>query len=255
MPLAKEDPLHHVVDHHFGWGWLQTIGFTQHVFFLLIVGALCILVFPLITRRIKADGTGGRLATFFEVLLLYIRDEVSRPFLGKEGDRFLPIIWTFFFFILFCNLVGLIPGSRTATSNISVTAALALVSFVFYTGIGIQRHGFFRYLKASILVGPPSLWIVMAPVEILGQMMRPFALAVRLFANMVAGHTMLAVFFMFCIMAVKSGSILMGGTIAVLSVFAAVCVSFLEILVAFLQAFIFTFLTTVFLSMAIHPEH
>ncbi|MFQ5653472.1 MAG: F0F1 ATP synthase subunit A [Planctomycetota bacterium] len=253
LPVASSDPLEHIFDHPLlKVGGMPVI--TMHVVMLWVAAALCLLLFPVIVRRIARDGTGGRLATFFEAILLFIRDEMARPFMGKDGDRFLPIIWTFFFFILFCNLLGMIPGSATATGNISVTAGLAAVSFVTYHSIGIAHNGFFGYLKANLLVGPPFLWPLMIIVELAGHAIRPCALCIRLFANMVAGHTMLAVIIGFAL-ALRWDNLLAGSGIALVSVVSAVLLNFLELLVAMIQAFIFTFLTTVFLSMAVHPEH
>ena len=239
-PLASgTDPLHHVVDHIFAEGsLLHTLGVTKHVIFLWIAAGLCLCIFPLIVRRIQKDGTGGRLAGFFEFLLIrLIRDEITRPFMGKDGDRFLPIIWTFFFFILFCNLLGMLPFGATATANLGVTAGLAIASLVFYHSVGIRRNGFVPYWKANLLVGPPALWVMMAPIEIMGHVIKPCALAIRLFANMVAGHVMLGVFFMFCVMAVESGSAIVGTTIPLVAMLAAIAISFFEIFVAFLQAY------------------
>lgn len=248
---AGNDPLAHVLDHNHGWA----LGITQHVLFLLISAVACVLVMTYVARRMSGGETGGRLGGFFEVLLIWlIRDQVVRPFLGKEGDKFLPFLWTLFFFILFNNLIGLIPGAATATGNINVTAGLAVCAFVVYHAVGIKRNGFIHYLKANLLVGPPYLWGLMIPIEIMGHIIKPCALAIRLFANMVAGHTMLAVFMGFCLLFTPDNN-LGGGLVAGISVGAAVAIYFLEIFVGFLQAFVFTFLVTVFLSMAIHPEH
>ena len=193
--LAGSDPLAHVLDHSF-----LPLGITVHVFWMLIATVLCILVCRTVAARMEGGETGGRLAGFFEVILLYIRDEVVRPFLGKEGDKFLPIIWTLFWFILFMNLLGLvpIPGNSTATGNIAVTGALATFALVFYHSIGIKKNGLIHYTKANLLVGPSYLWPMMIPIEIFGHIIKPCALAIRLFANMVAGHVMLAVFMGFC---------------------------------------------------------
>ncbi len=251
--LASADPLEHVLDSSLG-PLTETLGITKHVLMMLISAALCIAIFPMIVRRMEIRGSTGRIGNFFEVILLYIRDEVVRPFLGHEGDKYLPIVWTFFFYILFCNLLGLIPGAASATGNINVTVGLALCSALIYHGIGIWHHGPLRYLKNNLLVGPPLLWWMMIPIEIMGHIVRPTALAIRLFANMVAGHLMLAVVVGFTLFFTKS-SILLGGGVAVVSAAGAVCLNFLELLVALIQALVFSFLTTVFLSMAVHAEH
>jgi len=248
--LAAADPLEHVVDRAIGGqfsGGLVSpdVFFSYHITYMLIAAVICCLLLPFVAHRIAADGTGGRLGGFFESILLFIRDDVVRPFVGEEGDKYLWIIWTFFFFILFCNLLGMLPKiGLTATASLSVNAALASISFLIYHGVGIKKNGLLKYLKANFLVGPPFLWPLMIIIEAMGHVIKPCALAIRLLANMVAGHLLLAV-----ILGLSSGAVsLVTGS-------AVVALTFLEILVACIQAFIFTFLTTVFLGMAIHPDH
>jgi ATP synthase subunit 6/ATP synthase F0 subunit c len=125
----------------------------------------------------------------FEVFIKYIRDEIARKAIGAEGDRYLPYLLTCFFFIWTCNLLGLIPGLATPTSNISVTAALAVLAFVMIHLAGIRRYGVVKHLKHVMPGGLPAwLYPIMLPVEILGMLTKPFALCIRLFANMTAGH-------------------------------------------------------------------
>ena len=247
--LAAGDPLSHVLDKKIEF--LNGIGITWHVVFMFIAAALCLLIFPLVAKRIASDRP-GRLGNFFEAMLLFVRDEMARPFLGKDTEKYLPLLWSFFFFILFSNLLGMLPVvGKTATSNFSVTAGLALISFVIYQTAGMRRNGVVHYWKANLLVGPPYLWPLMILIELVGHVIKPCALAIRLFANMVGGHIMLAVIISFT--AVES--FFPGGLIALVAAGGAIFINFLEILVAFIQAFIFTFLTTVFLSLALHPEH
>lgn len=240
--IAAGDPMSHVLD-----TYLIGHVFTKHVLMMFIVAGLCVWLFSTVAARIEGGQPGGRLAGLFEVLLTFIRDDVAKPFLGKDTNQYLPILWTFFFFILFCNLLGLIPFSATATGNAMVTGGLATVSFVVYHAAGIKRMGFVPYVKAIFLVGPPFLWPLMIVVEAMGHIIKPVALTIRLFANMVAGHVMLAV-----IIGIGAAS---GIALGAVTSSAAVLLMFLELLVAFIQAFIFTFLTTVFLSMSLHPEH
>lgn len=240
--VAAGDPMSHVLD-----SWFIHGVFSKHMLMLAVAAGLCLWLFPMIAQRIEGGATGGRLTGLFEVLLVFIRDDVAKPFLGKDTNRFLPIIWSFFFFILFCNLLGLIPFSATATGNLAVTGGLATVSFVIYHGAGIKQNGFVPYVKAMFLVGPPFLWPLMILVEAMGHIIKPVALMIRLFANMMAGHVMLAV-----IIGIGAA---MGVAVGVVTGSAAVLLMFLELLVAFIQAFIFTFLTTVFLSMSLHPDH
>jgi F-type H+-transporting ATPase subunit a len=255
LPLAAgggHSPLDHVRDHDLAF-LTETLGITKHVLMMLVAGGLCLVIFPMVARR-AALPHPGRMATMFEALLLFVRDEMARPFLGKDTERFLPIIWTFFFFILFCNLLGLIPGSATATGNISVTAGLAAVSFSIYHFVGIRENGLLHYLKANFLVGPVYLWPLMILIEAAGHVIKPVALMIRLFANMVGGHIMLAVVIGFTGV-LTLDNLPIGIPVALIAAGGGIFLNILELLVAFIQAFIFTFLTTVFLSMALHPEH
>ena len=161
----------------------------------------------------------------------------------------MPFFLTVFFFILFCNLIGLIPYSATPTGNISVTAALALCTFVVVQVAGIANNGLFGYFKSLVPSGMP-LWLLpmMVPIEILGLFSKPFALCIRLFANMIAGHVAILVFLGLIIM-------LQNYLIAPFSVGFAAAIYLLEIFIAFIQAFIFTLLSALFISMAAHPDH
>ena len=253
VTLASSDPLGHVLDHDLYW-LTENLQITRHVLFLVLAAALCLIVFPMVAKRIAGGAPGGRFTGLFEVILIYIRDQMVEPFLGDDTRKFVPLIWTFFFFVLFCNLLGLVPGSATATSNISVTAGLALIAFVTYHAVGVKRNGLIKYLKDTLLVGPVLLWPMMIPIEILSQIIRPCALAIRLFANMVGGHIMLAVILGFAGI-LSAESFFLGTTITVISLASCVLLMFLELLVAGIQAYIFAFLTTVFLSLAIHPEN
>ncbi|MEE2883633.1 MAG: F0F1 ATP synthase subunit A [Planctomycetota bacterium] len=253
VTLASSDPLTHVLNSDLAW-LTDNLLITKHVLYLLLAATLCLLVFPMVAGKLAGGVPGGRFAGFFEVILIYIRDEMVEPFLGEDTRKFVPLIWTFFFFVLFCNLLGLIPGAATATGNVNVTAGLAVIALFTYHAVGIKRNGLVKYVKSSLLVGPWWLWWMMIPIEILGQIIRPCALAIRLFANMVGGHMMLAVILGFTGI-LSAESFFLGTTITVISVLSCVLLMFLELLVAAIQAYIFAFLTTVFLSLAIHPEH
>jgi F-type H+-transporting ATPase subunit a len=164
--------------------------------------------------------------------------------MGKEGVRFFPFIATLFLFILFCNLLGLIPGSYTVTSQIAVTAAFALFVYGMSVILGFMMHGF-KFLSILIPPGtPPWLLPMMVPIELISQLARPLSLAVRLFANMTAGHTILAVLF---------GLVLAGGVLIGWLPFAfTIALNGLELIIAFIQAYIFTVLTCVYLGDAMH---
>ncbi|MBI4577278.1 MAG: F0F1 ATP synthase subunit A [Planctomycetes bacterium] len=228
----------------------QRLGISFHVLLLMTASLLCMVLFSLAARGHGPHHMvprGG--AHLLEVLLLFIRDEVVRPALGRAGDRYLPVLWTFFFFILFSNLLGLVPGAGTATANIGVTATLAVLAFSFYHLMGIREQGPIAYLRNIVPPGLP-LWLLplMILVEAIGHLAKPFALAVRLCANMTAGHIVILVIigFIFTFQSYAAAGI---------SVPAAVALNMLEIFVALVQAYVFTFLVTVFLSAAVHPEH
>src|SRR5262249_3867748 len=129
---------------------------------------------------------------FFEVIMLFVRDEVVRPFLGHNTERFIPVLWTFFFFILFCNLLGLVPGMATATGQFYVTGTLAFTAFIWWHACGIMEQGPVAYFKNIV---PPGLpWWLIVPmffIETVGHIVKPFALMIRLWANMTGGHAVL----------------------------------------------------------------
>jgi F-type H+-transporting ATPase subunit a len=185
-----------------------------------------------------------------EVFIVFIRDEVVYPNMGeKQGKRFLPLILTFFFFIVLMNLLGLIPGSATATGSISVTAGLAIITFMTYVIFG--NRDFWRHIFAT--PGVP-LWLlpIMIPVEIIGLFTKPFALAIRLFANMNAGHIIIMAFLGIIIN-------LQNYWVALGSVPMAVAIYMLELFVALLQAYIFSLLSSIFIGAAVleheHTNH
>lgn len=222
---------------------------TKHVIFMWIVALLVFLTFYIIARSYKSSLIPKRFTNFFEVFIIFVRDEIAAPTLGKAYKPFLPFLLTLFFFILFGNFIGLLPFSATFTSNIAVTATLAIISFIVIQLGGIKHNGLFGYFKGLIPHGIP-MWLLplMIPVEILGLFTKPFALAIRLFANMIARHTVILALI---------GLIFFMGTIfiAPVSVAFAVFIYLLEILVALIQAYIFTMLSSLFIGMAVHQEH
>jgi len=222
---------------------------TKHIVFMWIVALLVFLTFYFIARGYKKSLIPKRLANFFEVFIIFIRDEIAEPTLGNAYKPFLPFLLTLFFFILFGNFIGLLPFSATFTSNIAVTATLAIISFIVIQLGGIRQNGFFGYFKGLIPHGMP-MWLLplMIPVEILGLFTKPFALAIRLFANMIAGHIVILALI---------GLIFFMGTpyVAPVSIAFAVFIYLLEILVALIQAYIFTMLSSLFIGMAVHQEH
>lgn len=222
---------------------------TKHVFFMWLTALLLLILFYIVARSYKKSLVPKGIANVFEVMILFVRDEIVKPTLGEGYEKFVPYLLTLFFFILFGNLLGLIPYSSTFTSNIAVTATLAIFSFFAIQIGGIRQNGFFSYVKGLVPKGIPSwMLIIMIPVEILSLFTKPFALAIRLFANMIAGHIVILSML---------GLIFFIGTyfVAPVSVLFAIFIYLLEILVALIQAYIFTILTSLFIGMAVHQEH
>lgn len=232
---------------------------TKHVVMLGVAALLCMLV--LIPTAIAHErhhterGSPKGFATSIEAVVLYIRNDVVLANVGPHGNAFVPFGLTLFFFILFANLLGLVPYGSTATGNISVTGMLAIITFVVVEATGIKTQRW-RYLRTIFYVPPKEIpflvKILMVPimtvVEIIGKFTKPFALAIRLFANMTAGHVVLlaliSLIFTFASYWVGIPSVLMG-----------VGSSLLEIFVAFLQAYIFTILSCVFIGLIRSEAH
>tara|TARA_B100000809_G_scaffold213230_1_gene217476 strand:- start:574 stop:1422 length:849 start_codon:yes stop_codon:yes gene_type:complete len=275
--LAASNPMDHISDARLFDGlvsegsWLYEfsdhlygLGITKQVALFFIAGILTVLFFWSYVRQIKRDpdAVPGRWGNFVETILDTLRNQLVLPFMGESGMKFLPILATFFVYILICNLIGLIPmldwaghGGNTATANPYITVALALCAFVLYHGLGLREQGnIFTYIKNLFPHVPVVILPLIIVIEIAAHIIRPCALAIRLCANMVAGHVMVAVLLGFTA-TLTMDSLVSGGVISIISVVAVTLLTFLELLVALIQAFVFTFLTTVFLSMAVHPEH
>ncbi len=269
--LAADNPLTHVVDHPIiqrdGWYVL-----TNHMIMLTLTAVIMLVVFPLLTRRYRRGDlvpTGTR--NLFEAVMMFIRNDVAKPVLGDDTDRFMPFLWTLFFFILINNLLGLLPMEQittplvaplglhhavygTATANIWVTATLAFISWLVIQISGIRANGLVNYARHFTGGAPLYMAPIMVPVEIMGMFVKPVALAIRLFANMTAGHVLVAVLIGFTASAAAAGiGALVGIGIAV--VLGTTAIMLLETFVAFLQAYIFTFLTTLFIGQLVVHEH
>jgi F-type H+-transporting ATPase subunit a len=215
------------------------ISYTNAALMMTIAVVLVTALAVLATRR--AALVPDRWQSVAEMLYEFVADMVDTN-IGQTGRQFFPFIFTLFAFILFANLLGMIPYSYTTTSQIIVTFALAAVVFILVTTIGIVRHGF-HFLSLFVPHGVPKvLLLLLVPIELLSYFIRPFTLSIRLFANMLAGHTMLAIF---------------GGFAASLGLFALfptainVLLVGLEFLVAVLQAYVFAILTCLYLGEAI----
>jgi F-type H+-transporting ATPase subunit a len=225
---------------------------TKHVVWLGIAALLCIITLLMAARAHAKTSFGGQRAPSgfgngMEAFVLYLRNEVVMPNVGPNGDKFVPFILTLFFFILFANLCGLIPYGATATGNISVTATLALVTFVVVEIAGMRQQGaaylgtiFYWPHDVPLAVKMP-MTLIMTPVEIVGKFTKPFALAIRLFANMTAGHVVLLA--LIGLIFTFQSYIIAPAPLAM-----AVAISMLELFVSLLQAFIFALLAAVFIG-------
>jgi len=234
------------------------LGPTKHVVFLLL-SALCVALVVILAARshVKSTESIGRpkgFAAGLEAVMLYLRNEIFLPVLGGHGgERYIPLVLSLFFFILFCNLFGLVPYGSTPTGNISVTATLAIITFIVVEIAGMRALG--RDYLSTVFYWPHDmpiylripLSVIMTPVEIIGKFTKPFALTIRLFANMIAGHVI--------ILALIGLIFLFGWFIAIAAVPMALFIMFLEILVAFIQAFVFSLLAAVFIGQIRAAHH
>ena len=230
---------------------------TKHVVMLLFAALLIAVVFVSAARAHVRDtaGTGHPKgwAAGIEAMVLYLRSEVILPNVGPHGNGYVPYLLTLFFFILTANLLGLIPYGSTATGNISVTATLAIISFLTIEISGIRAQGW-GYLKTIFFWEPDlalpmrlMMFLIISPIELVGKIARPFALTIRLFANMTAGHIVVLAFIGLIFFFHNIASIAPG--------FMAIGIMLLELLVALVQALIFTLLTSVFIGQVREAHH
>jgi F-type H+-transporting ATPase subunit a len=236
---------------------------TKYMLLELIAAVLILLIFiPLAQRARSGEPPRGAWHNAFETLLTFIRDEVAKPNLGEhDADRHVPFLWTVFLFVLFCNLLGMFPFGGSPTANIWVTGGLAVCSFIAIHAAAVAKMGLGHYLKSlwphldiPIPVAGFVIKCMIFVIEIIGNFIRGAVLAVRLFANMLAGHSVLAMILLFILMA-GHAAFGLWVTITVGSILGVAALSLLELFVAFLQAYIFVFLTALFMGMAVHPQH
>jgi F-type H+-transporting ATPase subunit a len=281
---------------------------TKYMILEVIAAILIVVIFVPIARRAgRGELPKGTWWNAFESLLSFVRNEIAKPALGEhDADKFVPYLWTTFVFILFCNLLGMIPLLGSPTASIYMTGALALCSFIMMHVPAMVKMGPIHYFaalwphieivpnpwgasgghghdhehgdhghapahsSASATPAAPSAGQILAwvfgsafgfvlslmifVIELFGTGIKAVILAVRLFANMFAGHLVLATILIFIYMA-GTASLALWGTITVASVLGNVALSLLELFVAFLQAYVFTFLTALFMGMALNPEH
>lgn len=279
--LAASDPMQHVLPHE-----IFSIGsfiFTNHMIMLVVSAVIMLVCFPLMARNYPLVPSGFR--NLVESVAVFIRKEVAEPALHHHTDRFMPFIWTLFFFILINNLLGMAPIDSvfvlvlghghitgTATAGLSVTVGLAIVAFIMIHVSGFmeqfrsKRHDG-KSVPAAAVLGVASycynfvphipgalgvaLWPALFVLELIGAAVKPFALALRLFANMMAGHVVLASLLVLIPVLRSVGD----WGIAIPTLMGCAAISCLELFVSFLQAYIFVFLTCMFVGAAVSPEH
>lgn len=258
LPFVGEVELPRWEPVHIG-GLTVDLSPTKHVVMLGVAALLCMLLLiptaMVHERHTEESGSPKGFAAGIEAMVLYLRNEVVLRNVGPHGNAYVPFGLTLFFFILFANLLGLIPYGSTATGNISVTATLAVVTFIVVEISGIKTQGW-GYLKTIFYIPPkdmplilkPIMFVIMTVVEVAGKIAKPFALAVRLFANMTAGHVVLlaliSLIFTFQSYTIAAAPVVMG-----------VAISLLELFVGFLQAYIFTLLSCVFIGLIREGAH
>lgn len=234
---------------------------TRFMVLELFVAALMLAVFIPYARRVSGgDPPRGRFWNMIDAAILFLRDMVARPAIGlKDAGHFLPFIWSIFFFVLFCNLIGILPWTGSPTGSLMATFALAGTAFCTVLGAGIVKFGPVGYWKSLVprmdVGGPLGIFLVpmIFVIEVAGLMIRHFVLAVRLLANIFAGHLVLAVIVGFIgLTAHEAVPIWLGVTVQ--SVIGASALTLLELFVALLQAYIFAFLAAIFIGMTLHPH-
>jgi F-type H+-transporting ATPase subunit a len=261
--LAEFNPLEPVTEvplFTFSIGHWQVV-VSNHMFMVALAGLLLLVGIPLAIHRNHNLAPKG-MRNLIESVCVFLRDEVAGPILKGHTDKYIGFIWTVFFFILTLNLLAMIPMEKiialatgkknhfggAATANIWITGAMAAVAFFMTHIVGIREQGLRNYI---VNFAPPVPWWLMPLIyflEIVSSLIRPFTLAIRLFANIIAGHMVLGTFLGLIIIFKSYG-------IAAASILASVALSLLELLVAFIQAYIFAFLCTLYIGFAVEPEH
>ncbi len=249
---------------HLPWGGYFQI--TKFMVLELIAAGLILLIYiPLARRATSGELPKGWRWNMFESLLTFVRNEIARPNLGgehhpEEADKYVPFLWTLFLFILFCNLLGMFPFGGSPTSSIYMTGGLAIIAFFMIHGCAIAKIGPLHYVKSlwPHIDVPYVGWmfsLMIFLIEFAGSFIKSGVLAVRLFANMFAGHLVLSFLIFFIFLAGQVGNPYLWGGVTIASVLSVAALSLLELFVAFLQTYVFVFLTALFMGMALHPEH
>jgi F-type H+-transporting ATPase subunit a len=237
---------------------------TNYLLFL-IIGIILLTAIFVSGRRRAAVVPQGRFYNLIEVLVEFVRNDVAVATIGAEGKGYFPFLGTVFMFILINDLIGVIPGFKPGTGTMGVTVALAICAFVVFNAAGIKKRGFGHYMTGLVPHGVPKLlWPLIWFIEVFGILIRPFTLSIRLFANMFAGHVVLGIFSILATVAVEqvieglhaaeASMVAIGGISLVAWMTLLTLLYILEIGVAMLQAYIFTLLTSVYISLAV-SEH
>jgi len=236
-PLLTE-PLFHIGGH--------PIYFTNQSLLMVIVVIVASLFLTLTVKPGRLVPTRGQ--SMAEASYEFVANMIHSA-TGEDGLKFFPFVFSLFIFVLFCNFLGMVPGSFTVTSQIAVTFSLAALVILLVIVVGFMKHGI-GFLKLFVPHAPWYLLILLVPIEVISFLTRPISLSVRLFANMLAGHTMLAVFAGFVVALGSAGGIFTG--LAIAPMLLIVAIMLLELLVAFLQAYVFAILTCIYLNEALH---
>ncbi len=246
--------MHHVVDRPLTIGPVTLP--SKHLVFFLAAMALVILIAQAAVRSYRGGRIPKGVGAAVESIVVFVRDEIAEANIGHgDGRKFTPLLCSFFFFILVAALLGLMPFSATSTGNLAVTMGLAIVSFAAQQYAGISKYGLFGHFHNIVPPGLPA-WLlpIMIPVEIISMFTKPFALMIRLFANMLAGHMVITTLIVLIPVMAKMTP-LAGVAMTPVSVGLSLFIMLLEVLVAFIQAYIFTLLTAIFIGMYAHPAH
>jgi F-type H+-transporting ATPase subunit a len=237
------------------FGLPERIAPTNLQVFQLAAILLILIAFSGVGQHLRT-GKGDKLTRILAGWVTYIRDEMVRPNMQRgDEQRFLPYFLYLFFFIVFMNLMGLVPGGATATASIFVTAALALTTLVAMLGCGMVSQGPIKFWTGLVPQVPAWLWPLMFVVEVFGLFIKPFALMIRLFANMTGGHLVVLSFMGLIFYFAGTDYSSLGWAVSAPAVALAVFIMIIEGFVALLQAYIFTQLTIMFVGTAVHPEH
>ncbi|MGA2094556.1 MAG: F0F1 ATP synthase subunit A [Sedimentisphaerales bacterium] len=237
------------------------VSVSNHMFMVTLATLFLLIAVPLAANQNHNFVPRG-LRNLLESICVFFREEVVRPVLKDRTDKYVGFIWTVFFFILTLNLLGLIPIEKiptlftgkpnhyggAATANIWITGAMAVVVFIMFHLVGIKEQGLWKYL---VNLAPPVPWPLIPLIyflELVSSFIRPFTLSIRLFANIIAGHMIIATFIGLILVFKNYG-------VAVAAVFGAVALTLLDVLVAFIQAYVFAFLCTLYFGFAIEAEH